>query len=65
MTKTTLGRCVGTANGEVAEPGENGQRILREAASVLPGVRGVAVERVTVGYRVMHRDNDVAYVFSV
>src|SRR5580692_8790812 len=47
---------VGTVNGEVAEPGENGQRILREAASVLPGVRGVAVERVTVGYRVMPAD---------
>ena len=47
---------VGTANSEVAEPGENGQRILREAARVLPGVRGVAVERVTVGYRVMPVD---------
>jgi glycine/D-amino acid oxidase-like deaminating enzyme len=47
---------VGTAKGDVAEPGENGQRILREAAGVLPGVRGVAVERVTVGYRVMPVD---------
>ena len=47
---------VGTADGEVADPGENGQRILREAAGVLPGVRGVAVERVTVGYRVMPVD---------
>ena len=47
---------VGTSHSELAEPGENGQRILREAASVLPGIRGVAVERVTVGYRVMPAD---------
>jgi glycine/D-amino acid oxidase-like deaminating enzyme len=47
---------VGTADGDVPEPGDNGQRILREAAGVLPGVRGVAVERVTVGYRVMPVD---------
>jgi glycine/D-amino acid oxidase-like deaminating enzyme len=47
---------VGTADGDVPEPGDDGQRILREAARVLPGVRGVAVERVTVGYRVMPVD---------
>ena len=47
---------VGTADGEAPEPGENGQKILRQAARVLPGVRGVAVERVTVGYRVMPAD---------
>ena len=35
---------------------DNGQRILREAARVLPGIRGVAVERVTVGHRVMPVD---------
>src|SRR6202453_2342862 len=28
---------VGTANGEVPQPGDDGQRILREAARVLPG----------------------------
>ena len=47
---------VGTADGDIPEPGDNGQRILREAAQVLPGVRGVAVERVTVGHRVMPVD---------
>ncbi|MGA2882155.1 MAG: FAD-binding oxidoreductase [Bryobacteraceae bacterium] len=47
---------VGTSNSEAPKPGENGQRILREAAGVLPGIRGVAVERVTVGYRVMPAD---------
>ncbi len=47
---------VGTAVGTVAEAGEYGKRILREAARVLPGLRGVAVERVTVGRRVMPLD---------
>jgi glycine/D-amino acid oxidase-like deaminating enzyme len=47
---------VGTADGEAPQPGENGQQILREAARVLPGIRGVAVERVTVGHRVMPVD---------
>jgi glycine/D-amino acid oxidase-like deaminating enzyme len=47
----------GTADGEASpDPGDNGQRILREAARVLPGIRGVAVERVTVGHRVMPVD---------
>jgi glycine/D-amino acid oxidase-like deaminating enzyme len=47
---------VGTADVEAPDPGDNGQRILREAARVLPGIRGVAVERVTVGHRVMPID---------
>lgn len=53
---------VGTADGdglEHATPAginEHGQRILREAARVLPGIRGVAIERVTVGQRVMPAD---------
>jgi glycine/D-amino acid oxidase-like deaminating enzyme len=47
---------VGTADGDAPDPGDNGQRILREAARMLPGVRGVAVERVTVGLRVMPVD---------
>jgi glycine/D-amino acid oxidase-like deaminating enzyme len=47
---------VGTATGDAPDPGENGQQILRDAARVLPGVRGVAVERVTVGHRVMPVD---------
>ena len=55
---------VGTANGEVPQPGEDGQRILREAARVLPGIRGVAVERVTVGHRVMPLDEYPVIGFS-
>jgi glycine/D-amino acid oxidase-like deaminating enzyme len=55
---------VGTADSEVPEPGENGQRILREAAQVLPGIRGVAVERVTVGHRVMPVDEYPVVGFS-
>jgi len=47
---------VGTAAGDAPDPGDNGQRILREAVGVLPGIRGVAVERVTVGHRVMPAD---------
>jgi glycine/D-amino acid oxidase-like deaminating enzyme len=52
---------VGTADGDVSGDqitgvGDNGQQILREAARVLPGVRGVAVESVTVGLRVMPAD---------
>jgi glycine/D-amino acid oxidase-like deaminating enzyme len=35
---------------------DHGQKILREAAQVLPGIRGVAVERVTTGHRVMPAD---------
>jgi glycine/D-amino acid oxidase-like deaminating enzyme len=54
----------GTANDETPEPGENGQRILREAARVLPGIRGVAVERVTVGHRVMPVDEYPVIGFS-
>jgi glycine/D-amino acid oxidase-like deaminating enzyme len=55
---------VGTADGDVPQPGENGQRILREAARVLPGIRGVAVERVTVGRRVMPVDEYPVIGFS-
>ena len=46
----------GTAIGAAPEPGEYAKRILRDAARVLPGLRGVAVERVTVGRRVMPVD---------
>ena len=38
------------------EPEEYAKQILREAAQVLPGLRGVAVERVTLGRRVMPAD---------
>jgi len=38
------------------DPEEYAKRILREAAQVLPVLRGVAVERVTVGRRVMPLD---------
>lgn len=59
---------VGTAGGDASEvardAGENGQRILREAARVLPGIRGVAVERVTVGHRVMPADEYPVLGFS-
>ncbi len=55
---------VGTADGDAPEPGENGQRILKEAAQVLPGVRGVAVERVTLGHRVMPIDEYPVVGFS-
>lgn len=55
---------IGTANTEAVEPGENGQRILREAARVLPGIRGVAVERVTIGQRVMPADEYPVVGFS-
>lgn len=60
---------VGTADGEAnerlrADSGENGQRILRDAARVLPGIRGVAVERVTVGHRVMTADEYPVIGFS-
>jgi glycine/D-amino acid oxidase-like deaminating enzyme len=54
----------GTANGEAPVPGDNGQRILREAARVLPGIRGVAVERVTLGHRVMPADEYPVVGFS-
>ncbi len=47
---------LGTAVGAAPEPGEFSKRILREAAQVLPGLRGVAVERVTLGRRVMPAD---------
>lgn len=52
----------GTAGGDglehasAASINEHGQRILREAARVLPGIRGVAIERVSVGERVMPVD---------
>jgi glycine/D-amino acid oxidase-like deaminating enzyme len=55
---------VGTADGEAPDPLDNGQRILREAARVLPGIRGVAVERVTVGQRVMPVDEYPVIGFS-
>ncbi len=55
---------VGTATSEPPEPGEDGQRILRDAAAVLPGIRGVAVERVTVGNRVMPVDEYPVVGFS-
>jgi glycine/D-amino acid oxidase-like deaminating enzyme len=55
---------VGTADGEAPDPADNGQRILREAARVLPGIRGVAVERVTVGHRVMPVDEYPVLGFS-
>ncbi len=55
---------VGTAEGEALEPGDNGQRILREAAKVLPGIRGVAVERVTLGQRVIPADEYPVVGFS-
>jgi glycine/D-amino acid oxidase-like deaminating enzyme len=47
---------LGTATGTAPEPGEYAKQILRDAAQVLPGLRGVAVERVTVGRRVMPVD---------
>jgi len=47
---------VGTAAGDAPDPGDTGQQILRDAVVVLPGIRGVAVERVTVGHRVMPAD---------
>jgi glycine/D-amino acid oxidase-like deaminating enzyme len=46
----------GPAGGAAPEPDEYAKRILREAAQVLPGLRGVAVERVTLGRRVMPVD---------
>ena len=49
---------------ERAETAEDGQRILRDAARILPGVRGVAVERVTVGQRVMTVDEYPVVGFS-
>lgn len=60
----------GTAGGDELESAtaaginEHGQRILREAARVLPGVRGVAIERVTVGQRVMPADEYPAIGFA-
>lgn len=59
---------VGTADGAGVELSGNvsdhGQRILREAARVLPGIRGVAVERVTMGHRVMPVDEYPVIGFS-
>jgi glycine/D-amino acid oxidase-like deaminating enzyme len=54
----------GTADASVIEREEDGQRILREAARVLPGIRGVAVERVTLGERVMPVDEYPIVGFS-
>jgi glycine/D-amino acid oxidase-like deaminating enzyme len=54
----------GTAEGRAPEASEQGQRILREAARVLPGVRGVAIERVTLGHRVMPVDEYPVVGFS-
>jgi len=60
---------VGTADSDAKEDpatgsAEDGQPILREAARVLRGIRGVAVERVTVGYRVMPVDEYPVVGFS-
>lgn len=61
---------LGTADGDglehatAASINEHGQRILREAARVLPGIRGVAIERVTVGQRVMLADEYPAIGFA-
>jgi glycine/D-amino acid oxidase-like deaminating enzyme len=49
---TTVGPAIGTA----PDAGEYSKQILRDAAQVLPGLRGVAVERVTLGRRVMPAD---------
>jgi glycine/D-amino acid oxidase-like deaminating enzyme len=46
----------GTATGLITDAGEYAKQIVRNAAQVLPGLRGVAVERVTVGKRVMPVD---------
>jgi glycine/D-amino acid oxidase-like deaminating enzyme len=54
----------GTADGETPDPTDTGHRILREAARMLPGIRGVAVERVTVGHRVMPVDEYPVIGFS-
>jgi glycine/D-amino acid oxidase-like deaminating enzyme len=51
-----VGTAIGPLAGAAPEPGEYAKRILREAAQVLPGLRGVAVERVTLGRRVMPAD---------
>jgi glycine/D-amino acid oxidase-like deaminating enzyme len=45
-----------SAQDEALEPDEYAKRILREAAQFLPVLRGVAVERVTLGRRVMPAD---------
>jgi len=59
---------VGTAKGAGPEAsttgGDHGQKILTEAARVLPGIRGVAVERVTLGHRVMPVDEYPVIGFS-
>jgi glycine/D-amino acid oxidase-like deaminating enzyme len=61
---------LGTANGaalDLSTPAainDHGQRILRQAASVLPGIRGVAVERITVGHRVLPADEYPVIGFS-
>lgn len=55
---------VGTADGDVPDRDENGQQILRDAARILPGIRGVAIERVTVGDRVMPADEYPVVGFS-
>jgi glycine/D-amino acid oxidase-like deaminating enzyme len=51
-----LGTSIDPAGDAAPEPGEYAKRILRDAAQVLPGLRGVAVERVTLGHRVMPVD---------
>jgi glycine/D-amino acid oxidase-like deaminating enzyme len=53
---TAIDPATGPAGGTAPEPGEYSKRILRDAAQVLPGLRGVAVERVTVARRVMPVD---------
>jgi len=59
-----VGTADDTSEALMASAGENGQRILRQAALVLPGIRGVAVERVTVGHRVMPMDEYPVIGFS-
>jgi glycine/D-amino acid oxidase-like deaminating enzyme len=54
----------GTAADTAQETADHGQQILRDVARVLPGVRGVAVERVTEGHRVMPVDEYPVIGFS-
>lgn len=51
-----LGTAIGPAADTELELGEYARRILRDAAQLFPGLRGVAVERVTLGRRVMPAD---------
>jgi glycine/D-amino acid oxidase-like deaminating enzyme len=55
---------LGTTTAPVSDPAEYAKRILLDAAQVLPGLRGVAVERVTVGRRVIPADEYPVIGFS-